>query len=263
MRRIHLQQPSTKEWQRWLRDCQKETKILQDAIDLGEPVVFKDLYKRRKEFWFDNDSPFYGKCAYCECYITGFQHGDIEHFRPKGGVTDEFDRVIPHPGYYWLAYDWRNLLPSCIACNQATSVNNKKIGKHNRFPVIGIHAQNQSEIANEQPLLINPASENDDDDPGKHLGIDLTTGLMIPLTERGKMCIEIFGLNVRDRLLEERRTACREVNALWSAWAYNIADRPETAKKFKEIRQEKCSYSLTQNTMLADLLNLGSEISND
>jgi uncharacterized protein (TIGR02646 family) len=263
MRRIRLQPPNDKKWQRWLRDCATETQALQDAVQKGEPVTFKKLYKRRKEFFFGDDSPFHGKCAYCECYITSFQPGAVEHFRPKGGVTDELDRSIAHPGYYWLAYDWQNLLPSCATCNQSSSVNGKTIGKQNRFPVIGKHAQTPAEIVNEQPLLINPASENDDDDPSKHIGIDIATGLLFHHTERGKMCIEIFGLNVRDQLLEQRRTACREVNALWSAWAYNVAERPETTKKLKEIRQEKCSYSLTQNTVLSDLLKLDPEISND
>lgn len=260
MRRIHLQPPTTKEWQRWLLDCKKETQKLQDAIDRGETVTFKDLYKRRKEFFFGEDSQFYGKCAYCECYLKGFQHGDVEHFRPKGGVTDELDRVIAHPGYYWLAYDWRNLLPSCISCNQATSVNNKKIGKHNRFPVIGSHAQNQAEIVNEQPLLINPASENDDDDPAKHLGIDLTTGLMIPLTERGRMCIEIFGLNVRDRLVEQRHSACREVKSLLIELIHNDSNRQQIIDQLQKIRQEKCSYSLAQNTTLSEQLSKISSI---
>jgi hypothetical protein len=263
MRRIHLQPPTTKEWQRWLLDCKKETQKLQDAIDRGETVTFKDLYKRRKEFFFGEDSQFYGKCAYCECYLKGFQHGDVEHFLPKGGVTDEFDLPIAHPGYYWLAYAWQNLLPSCAICNQSSLVNGKKIGKRNRFPVIGRHAQTLAEIINEQPLLINPASENDDDDPAKHIGIDIATGLLFHHTERGRMCIEIFGLNDRDQLLEQRRTACREVNALWSAWAYNVAERPGITKKLKEIRQGKCSYSLTQNTVLSDLLKLDPAISND
>jgi uncharacterized protein (TIGR02646 family) len=256
MRRIRLQPPNDKKWQRWLLDCAKETQALQDAVVRGESVTFKEsLYKRRKEFWFGGDNPFYGKCAYCECDITGFQHGDVEHFRPKGGVTDELDRAITHPGYYWLAYDWHNLLPSCIACNQPTSVNDRKIGKHNRFPVIGSHAQTATEIANEQPLLINPASEHDDDDPANHLDIDISTGLIIPLTERGRMCIEIFGLNVRDRLVEQRHSACREVKSLLTELIHNEVDRQKTIDRLQKIKQEECSYSLAQNTTLSEQLS--------
>lgn len=264
MRRIRLQPPNNKKWQRWLRDCEKETRALQDAIDRGESVTFKEsLYKRCKEFWFGDDSPFHGKCAYCECDIKDFQHGDVEHFRPKGGVTDQLDRAINHPGYYWLAYDWQNLLPSCVACNQPMSVKGQKIGKHNRFPVIGTHAQTPDEIVNEQPLLINPVSENDDDDPSKHLGIDTATGIIFHRTERGKMCIDIFGLNLRDRLLDQRGKACDEIKALWVKWAFNVADRPQIAEKFKNIQSGKCSYSLTQNTLLSELLKIKPEISND
>ncbi len=119
----------------------------------------------------------------------------------------------------------------------------------------GSHAQTAAEVINEQPLLINPASENDDDDPAKHLAIDIATGLMIPLSERGIMCIEIFGLNVRDRLVEERKKACTEILSLWASLSYKSKeDRSQIIEKFKGIQQGKYAYSLAQNTTLLDLL---------
>lgn len=57
---------------------------------------------------------FHGKCAYCESFYSSIQPVDVEHFRPKGKV--EGDDV--HPGYWWLAMEWTNLLPSCIDCNR-------------------------------------------------------------------------------------------------------------------------------------------------
>ena len=53
------------------------------------------------------------KCAYCESILeeTGW---NVEHFRPKGRVAENRQ----HPGYYWLAYVWENLYPSCVSCNQ-------------------------------------------------------------------------------------------------------------------------------------------------
>jgi hypothetical protein len=31
--------------------------------------------------------------------------------KAKGGKS------VEHPGYFWLAYHWKNLLPSCAFCN--------------------------------------------------------------------------------------------------------------------------------------------------
>ena len=195
----------------------------------------------------------------------------MEHFRPKGGVTDEDDNTIflkddhcslardesgapiPHPGYYWLAYEWRNLLPSCTVCNQPKSIGDKKIGKHNRFPVIGVHAQTPEEVENEQPLLINPASDEEDDAPENHLTMDPNTGLMGYRTERGEICIEIFGLNLRDQLVEERRGACREVRSLLVDLIYNPARRDEAAAELIAIREGKRSYTMAARAVLAEL----------
>jgi hypothetical protein len=255
MRRIEVQPPDNAKWQRWRKDCEQETQNLAAAIAQGESPTFKqNLYRRKSiksDFFFNKSAPFYGKCAYCESPISDFQHGDIEHFRPKGGVTDKNDVPIPfHPGYYWLAYDWENLLPSCAICNQPTLIGNQKIGKHNRFPVMGTHAQKPEEIDQEEPLLINPASPQAGDDPEQHLAVDLQTGLMIGLTERGKKCIEIFGLNVRDQLVSERRRACREVTAL----LIEILTKETGAEAIAElqaIQQGKRSYTLAACQALA------------
>ncbi len=252
MRRIPLTPPTSQTWKRWINACEKASKILAEDVQNGEKPSFKEgLYKRKSiktSFFFSKEDPFYGKCAYCETYITDFQRGDIEHFRPKAAVANEVDEPISHPGYYWLAYDWQNLLPSCTVCNQPTTVGGKKIGKHNRFPVIDQHAQAPNEVDTEQPLLINPASPKDDDDPSKHLAIDIDTGLMIPLTERGRMCIEIFGLNQRDQLIEERRRATREAILLLQQLAKG--DDPKIFEEVKSIVQGKRSYTMASLSVL-------------
>ena len=62
------------------------------------------------------------KCAYCERHCKA----EIEHYRPKAGISEDGT----HPGYYWLCYEWSNLLPSCHECNASG-------GKMNQFPVRG------------------------------------------------------------------------------------------------------------------------------
>ena len=59
-----------------------------------------------------------GKCAFCEARVDHVAHGDVEHFRPKKGYRQTASDSLGLPGYYWLAYEWSNLLFSCQICNQ-------------------------------------------------------------------------------------------------------------------------------------------------
>src|SRR5260370_13883115 len=57
------------------------------------------------------------KCCYCERKIRASGYGDVEHFRPKGAVRQDEHSAEEKPGYYWLVYEWSNLLISCSVCN--------------------------------------------------------------------------------------------------------------------------------------------------
>lgn len=153
------------------------------------------------------EGPFHAKCAYCEVVIEGNQPGDMEHFRPKKEVRDFDNRIIekleggiriPHPGYYWLAYDWTNLLLSCNECNRRRTPSGGQQGKGSRFPVDGEHGWIPGSEANERHLLLNPMW----DDPCEHLSID-ETGVFVPLTDRGDSTLKLFCLN--ERGLPDRR----------------------------------------------------------
>lgn len=144
---------------------------------------------------------FHGKCAYCESYYGGTQPVDVEHYRPKG----EVDGVKDHEGYWWLAMDWDNLLPSCIDCNrrrqqktpdpQAGSLirlledgdfdRSRQIltGKSSIFPLESEASRAKDpngQIAAERRLLLDPTR----DDPRLHLGFfverDNLVGLVYP-----------------------------------------------------------------------------------
>ena len=65
----------------------------------------------------------YHKCCFCEAKITHISHGDVEHFRPKGGFQTSLNERLTKPGYYWLAYDFSNLFLACQICNQSYKKN--------------------------------------------------------------------------------------------------------------------------------------------
>lgn len=144
------------------------------------------------------------KCAYCERHLNG-DFGDVEHFRPKGGYVDERTLKIEKPGYWWLAYDWSNLLLSCSECNRSY--------KKNIFPLEDESQRNIAarDLSGEHPLLINPTEE----EPYDHIEYNRWVALpkMIEGEEdcRGKKTIEIMRLNDRRDLIEKRKRRWVEI----------------------------------------------------
>ena len=154
-----------------------------------------------------------GKCSYCEVKLTRFSW-DVEHYRPKGRVRERED----HPGYYWLTYEWSNLLPSCTFCNQRRRERPTFIdptpgetgGKLDQFPIAdeaNRAMEPEDDLTREEPLLIDPSREN----PSDHLGYD-PTGRVFALagSEKGETTIRVFRLNLR-RLIDERRNTLQIV----------------------------------------------------
>jgi hypothetical protein len=212
---VTFNEPATAEWKKWRTKCEAAREAAIAAADTGATPEIKDsLYKEMKQVIFD---AFHGKCAYCESKIAADQPGDVEHFRPKAGVTDDNDKPITlpsgkqHPGYYWLAYDWRNLIPSCNKCNRPTKGRDGKlVGKWNRFPVKDERRRwsRPDEKPDEAPFFLNPMFA----DPEQHFKID-ETGVIGAATPEGQKCIDLLGLN-RDGLIEKRQTTYLSVQAI-------------------------------------------------
>lgn len=135
----------------------------------------------------------HGKCCFCERKIGG--EGDVEHFRPKASFCQGAGFPLERPGYYWLAYEWDNLLLACSTCNQRF--------KKNYFPLVDPvrRAKNhRGDVAQEEPLFINPAEE----DPARLIGFRQEVAYAIGGNRRAKETIQTLGLN-RENLSEERR----------------------------------------------------------
>jgi hypothetical protein len=251
-------------WTEWTAKAGEATERAIEDFEacLGDPTrtfhhdFDAKIWTRLKEWMLEN--VFHGKCAYCELRIRGFS-GDAEHFRPKGSVTRKGDSgrlerstcVIlegtgapqNHPGYFWLAYDWRNLVPACENCNSK--------GKRDRFEVGKAHAVlvklDQAEVdrmpeadkprqsrkwpgyyylspsqldAREQPLLLNPLNPSESLNPRNFLRFgDFGSVAAIDGSELGKTTIDILRL-ASDKLRVARQEAQEQFrNSVGIAWA--------------------------------------------
>jgi uncharacterized protein (TIGR02646 family) len=188
--------------------------------------------RRRKKFSFNAykgsdvvellEKTFYKKCAYCESSYRALMPVDVEHYRPKGAVY--VAGKIETPGYYWLAADWHNLLPSCIDCNRerrqrrihkSTGEVIVKSGKANHFPLANKVPPRRTVgcEAKERPLLLNPCK----DDPEQFLEFG-NDGIVRPRSgstrkkARAEASINVLGLQ-RTGLVEEREACAKMVLA--------------------------------------------------
>lgn len=137
------------------------------AIQEGTAHVVTDHY-RHDQVKMALEKLFHDKCAYCEGDIGSQGPWDVEHYRPKGSVKENNN----HHGYYWLAYTWENLLPSCAYCNQRRKdaptfddpATLPAAGKLDQFPLedetCRAMAPNDP-LDLEKPLLLNPCMDRD------------------------------------------------------------------------------------------------------
>ncbi|HLJ56804.1 MAG TPA: HNH endonuclease signature motif containing protein [Chthonomonadaceae bacterium] len=111
-----------------------------------------------------------GRCGYCGISETdaGGQL-TVDHFRPRSaGGTD----------------DLQNLVYACFRCN---------LFKSDYWP-------NNTDPGPDQFRVLNPARDKVD----SHIQLDENTGLLVPLTERGRFHIQLLQLN-RPELITFRR----------------------------------------------------------
>nr|WP_063571373.1 hypothetical protein [Luteibacter rhizovicinus] len=164
---------------------------------------------------------FRRKCAYCEHLYAVGSPVDVEHFRPKARIKGD----EKHRGYWWLACEWTNLLPSCIDCNRSryhdrvegapefddgTTLLKALYGKGNDFPITGKRARKPGDNCEaEDPLLIDPTQR----DPSCHITWETVnrSHFAAPVWNEaegapdkyGLASIRTYGLN-RRVLMEER-----------------------------------------------------------
>lgn len=165
-----------------------------EIIGKGEKYEFNEsLYGKAREKLI---AQYHGKCAYCESNPIATSSPRVDHYRPK--------KI-----YYWLAYEWSNLVPACEKCNGA---------KSDKFPIEGTAFQNpvfdvnyavldilEKYYSDEKALLLNPEI----DEVEKHISFD-ESGRPIGLTEKGittirELNLERLNLNRFEKLFEFRK----------------------------------------------------------
>jgi len=219
-------------WARWEKRAHDAAKEMHDWFEaraalppktpgLSPRPDFKDaIWGDLKDMLLE--AVFRGRCAYCEVTENVGGFGDAEHYRPKRPVEDldAQGKMRPvlvgaaeHPGYGWLAYDWRNLIPACSKCNTY---------KANQFPVAGPRvtgpakgcATTEELNAHEAPLLLHPYFDR----PGDALEFG-EKGVVAARQQspRGQATIDVCRLD-RDALntarAREQVAAWREVKEL-------------------------------------------------
>ena len=116
-------------------------------------------------------------------------------FPAQGGLSTGPEDPLVRPGYYWLAYEWSNLLFCCQLCNQRF--------KGNHFPLAD--ATRRASVAprrhRERAAAPHPSRDRRS---GTFLEFDEEYVRPIDGHPRGEATIEILGLN-REEIVEKRR----------------------------------------------------------
>ncbi len=189
----------------WFERAKRQT---DKAVEEGANHNVTDSYKDA-EVKMALEKLFYDKCAYCETRNTTAGSWDVEHYRPKGRVAE---RPNDHPGYYWLAYKWKNLYPSCKFCNQKRKDqprydDRRKLpaqGKLDQFPIKNERDRAMKpgdDLSRERPFLLDP----NNDDPESHLTYDIH-GQTYPIDENDRRASETIRIChlTRRRLRDDR-----------------------------------------------------------
>lgn len=181
------------------------------------------------------------KCAFCEQRPLG-SPAQVEHFRPKNGI-----RGTTHTGYYWLGYEWSNLLLACGNCNSSKGTNFRLRQAINRvihptiLPSGEIDEMNNliicQQLLAEGSMLVNPEI----DIPSKHFGYT-PNGKIFHYTDKGEESIEVYNLN-RDELYVNGRKKIKD----------DIAD------KFAKRLERYINGDRTVRVVLDDLNDIISE----
>lgn len=164
--------------------------------------VMESIYQSKGEVKKKLNESHYFKCCYCETKFNFTRDLEVEHFRPKRFAQQSSNSKIIPLAYFWLAYDWDNLLLGCAACNRDY--------KKNLFPLeneAGRALPQTRNIENEVPTFINPSKEN----PRQHIRFVDEVPIAHDDSVRGQITIDYLGLRSNPILVRARIDHLNEV----------------------------------------------------
>lgn len=219
-------------------------------------LVEMDKHKFTTGIYRHNDvltvlsSIYNNKCAFCESDTTAGAPMQVEHYRPKAKITG----IAGQSGYYWLGYEWTNLLLACSSCN------NKK---RNNFPIdplgkrVLIHPVSNGTInilesradsktlLDEKPLLINPELEPDT----RSYFVFSPNGIISGLNAKAINTIKYCGLN-RPYLVIKRKQLYDEL--------FN-----KFMKHFKKLKDKSIQKNEINGLLIDTIEDLITHLAND
>jgi uncharacterized protein (TIGR02646 family) len=147
---------------------------------LGRPPTRKEIPDTYRSAAHELWRMQHMRCCYCEVFVHR-EYNDVEHYRPCSL-------------YWWLAWDWSNLLFACPRCNRKHKNDSFELESGSRRLV----AEEQPP-GDERPLLLDPSTT----DPREHIRYVLAAGKWIPTgrTPAGTHTIELLVLD-SDPLVE-------------------------------------------------------------
>ena len=181
-------------------EIDKMTEYYNQKVDIRLQLKYRPKYSLNNQIRDLLLHSFNFKCAFCENQLSERKSIHVERFRPSINAMD-LNGKIEEDHYWWLRYEWSNLFLICRDCNQK---------KSNLFPIRKKRALPYTRgylLNNEEPFLIDPCL----DYPEEHFLFDYNTGLMASNTERGRLTIDIYGLN-RQSLLQQRVKEIKNIN---------------------------------------------------
>lgn len=157
------------------------------------------------------------RCWYCDLSQVRSDM-PVDHFRPKGRVAED----PTHPGYWWLAFSWKNFRYACTFCNsrRIDVASGSDGGKQDHFPLLpGCQRAccEQDDELLETPALLDPSVPHDPGlvtfwQDGKCVSrYDVATNPTA--ADRVKTSVHLYHLD-HPRLVAERRRIWRKVDQL-------------------------------------------------
>ncbi|MDX2112046.1 MAG: hypothetical protein SFY80_17595 [Verrucomicrobiota bacterium] len=239
---IHINLDSITPIPDWIQNAKDLTQILKQKAD-GDRAEF--INAKRVDTWgapslLESFRRVVGnKCWYSEVPLEGADP-NIDHFRPKGDIREVDSQLQPTkvttPGYWWLAFEYRNYRLTSMHANQRRVDEETEGGKWNFFPVRGARAQMLCEWGeiDEDTLALDPCSASD--------------VALLWFDPYGTPCISQWRKN---NITPEDRDRVRV-----TIWLYHL-DKNEIKTKraayIEEIRKDlqkaNTSYLLWQNTV--------------